>query len=348
LPILTYIPGFCEDIVVGLVFTHWKDSVVNQEYVQLVNARSSYQKLKQLIRICKLVPDVSDESIVRFINGASALLLDVQATLYDFLDADADAKSMLSSELYRLLCEQLIYPAVIYSFYDVFRVRYGKDGIQMLIKYVGENPALSESEQYMRVLKYTELVKRADDEDTMGVFVCMASLPEDQRTRSDIADHIRMCSLNRNTQSEKTALIYELCINYLKTSKLRIDYLYTQYKSRLEENADDDDVDFDLDRIEREASSDAIDMIITLAIEISLAGEEYLFEICDDSSGFPNAIKSFVLSYGLGVTKFIKPRIESAPFMMRSLVDRMVKEYRPKPVDVVNQIIDKGKGIFQK
>ena len=349
LPILTYAPGFCEDIVIGLVFTHWKDSVVNQEYVQLVNARSSYQKLKEVIHICRLVPNVSAESIKGFIVGASALLLDVQATLYDFLSADAEAKSILSAELYTLLCEKMIYPAVIYSFYDVFKVRYGKDGIQMLIKYVGENPALSESEQYMRVLKYTELTKRAEAEDTTGVFVCIGALPEDPKVRVDIANHIRMCSLNKNTQSEKTAIIYELCMNYLKTSKLRLDNVYTQYKSSVEEKMEnDDDLDLDFEKLERAAAAEAVELIIGLATEISLAGEEYLFEICDDSSGFPSAIKSFILSYGLGVTKFIKPLIESAPFMMRSLVDRMVKEYRLKPADVVNQIIDKGKGIFKK
>lgn len=348
LPILTYMPGFSEDIVIGLVFTHWKDSVVNYEYTQLVNAQSSYQKLKKVAHIYKLVPDAPSDAIERFIVGASAILLDVQATFYDFIAADAEVRAYLSDKLYALLCEKFIYPAVIYSFYDVFNVKYGKDGISMLIKYVGEHSALSESEQYLKVLKYTELTKRAEAEDTTGVFVCMSSLPEEQKIRIDIANHIRMCSLSRYTQSKKTAIIYELCINYLRTSKLRLDTLYMRYKSELEEEMDNDELDFDPDKFEKNVCSAAIEMILGLAIEISLAGEEYVLDICDDSSGFPTAIKNFIISYGFGVTKFLKVRTESAPSMLRNLVDRMVKEYKLKPSDVINQIIEKGKDAFMK
>ncbi len=349
LPILTYFPGFTEDIVIRLVFTHWKDSVVNQEYTQLINAQSSYQKIRKLIHVYELVPDASPELIERFIDGTSALLLDVRATLYDFLAADAEAKRVLPTELYSLLCNRLIYPAVIYSFYDVFKVRYGKDGIQTIVNYVAENPTLTESEQYNTVLKYIELTEHAAAENATGVFACIAALPEDQRTRVDIADHIRMCALNRNLQSPKTALIYELCINYLKGSKLRFDTVYEQYASRLEaEMSEDDELDLSLEKQEKAVAAAAIEMILDIAIEICFANDEYVYIICDDSSGFPSAMKSFILTYGLGVTKFMKQKAELAPYMLRGMIERMVKEYRPKPVDIVNQIVEKGKDMFTK
>jgi len=199
------------------------------------------------------------------------------------------------------------------------------------------------------VLKYTELTKRAESEDTTGVFVCISSLPEEQATRIDIANHIRMCSLNRNTQSEKTALIYELCINYLRTSKLRLDNVYAQYKSKFEEEMEnDDELDLDPEKLDKAVSARAIEVIIDIASEIGMAGEDYLYDICDDSSGFPPSIKSFIISYGLGVTKFMKNSTALAPSMIRNLVDRMVKEYRLKPSDIVNQIVEKGKDMFIK
>ncbi len=349
LPILTYFPGFSEDIVIKLVFTHWKDSVVTYEYTQLINAQSSYQKLKKIIHICKTVPDITADVLEKFIVGTSSLLLDVQATLYDFLSADAEAKRLLPEELYRLLCEKLIYPAVIYSFYDVFKVKYGKEGIDLLIKYVGENSALCEAEQYERVLKYTELTGRAEQEDATGVFICIGGLPEDQKTRIDIANHIRMCALNRSTQSEKTALIYELCMNYLKTSQLRFDNVYEQYKKSVEDRMEnDDELDLAPEKLEKAILGATLEMMLDIAIEISLADDKYMGMLCDDSSGFPRAIKSFILEYGLGVTKFIKPMIEPAPYMLRGLIERMVKEYRLKPADVANQIIEKGKKLFTK
>ena len=349
LPILTYFPGFSEDIVIKLVFTHWKDSVVTYEYTQLINAQSSYQKLQKAIHIYKLVPDIEHDVLERFIVGTSALLLDVNATFYNFLAADAEAKSIMPESTYRLLCERLIYPSVIYNFYDVFNVKYGKDGIDLLIKYVGDNPVLSEAEQYARVLKYTELTRRAESEDATGVFICINQLPTEQKNRVDIANHIRMCALNRNTQSEKTALIYELCINYLKTSQLRFDNVYEQYKNSVEERMyKDDELDLTPEKFDKAVLCATIEMMLDIALEISIADEECMNMICDDTSGFPMVIQRFVIDYGLGVTRFLKPIIEPAPYMLRGLIERIVKEYRLKPADIANQIIEKGKEIFTK
>jgi hypothetical protein len=304
--------------------------------------QSSYQKIRKLIHICKLVPDVSPDTLEKFISGTSALLLDVKATVYDFITADAEAKQLLTDKLYRLACVLLIYPAVIYSFYDAFKVRYGKRGVESVINYAGSIPMLSDSEQYRALITYTELTGHAAAENATGVFACIAALSEDQRLRSDIADHIRMCSLNRNTQSAKTALIYELCIHYLKSGKPRFDIVYDQYRSLVEdEMISDDTSDIPPEKQDKAVASKAIDMMLDIATEICFADDDYINMICDDASGFPDAIKSFILEYGLGVTKFFKERLESVPYMMRSMIDRMVKEYRPKGTDVINMIIGK-------
>lgn len=342
LPILVYTPGFLDDVVIKLVLTHWKDSIVNYEYTRLLDARSSYYKAKKLAYIYKLVPDIESEVFERLIFGCGTTLLDVEATLYDFIALEDELREALPEKLYAMICERIIYPAVVYSFYDVFKVKYGKDKIDTLIKYASERPLLTQSEQYAAVLRYIELTKLAEAGDTMGAFVNVETLPGDPRTRAYISDHIRMASLNRSIQTPKTALIYELCINYLRTGSFRFDIVYQQYKnsvcSQLTEGGENS---LTPEKAERRSATAAIELILECVIELCAVSEEYVDKICDDSSGFRKAVKSFILTYGLGVGRFLSQRIDGAPFCVVELVNELVREYKPQGKEIIERIIGK-------
>lgn len=343
LPLLVYAPGFLDDVVINLVMSHWKDSVVNYEYSRLLDARSSYQKAKKLMYIYKLIPDINGEAFIRLILGCQTTLLDTEATLYDFVSLEKELKAALPEELYAMICERVLYPAVIYSFYDVFKVKYGKDGIDRLMEYVRGKKYLTDSEQYAAVLRYTELTKHAEAEDATSVFTCLEALPLNGQTRIDISDHIRMCSLNRNTQTPKTAMIYELCINYLKTGSHRFDLVYQQYKNSVCASlTEGDETSLSPEKAERISAAASIELVLECAIEMCNVSETYVDMVCDDASGFQKAIKSFILLYGVGVGKFLTQRMESAPFCLCDLVNELVREYKPQGKELVQQIISRA------
>lgn len=341
LPLLVYSPGFLDDVVIKLVCTHWKESIVNYEYTRLLDARSSYYKAKKLMYIYKAVPDMEGEVFLRLIYGCSTTLLDTEATLYDFITLEEELRLALPEQFYTVICERVLYPAVVYSFYDVFKVKYGKDGIDLLIKYVQGKRLLAESEQYGAVLRYVELTKCAEAEDATGVFENLESLPEDKKTRIDVSDHIRMCSLNRNTQTPKTALIYELSINYLKTGSFRFDIVYQQYKNSVYSQITEDDDSISPEKADKISSAASIELILECATEMCAVSEEYVDMICDDASGFQKAMKSFIITYGLGVGRFLSQRTEDAPFCVVDLVNELVKEYKPQGREIIERLLGK-------
>ncbi len=342
LPQLVYAPGFIDDVVIKLVLTHWKDSIANYEYTRLLDARSSYYKAKKLAYIYKLVPNMESEVFERLISGCGTTLLDVEATLYDFIALEEELQKALPERLCAMICEKIIYPAVVYSFYDVFNVKYGKDKIATLIKYASDKPVLNQSEQYATVLRYIELTKRAEAEDTTGVFMNLETLPSDQRTRAYIADHIRMASLNRSIQTPKTALIYELCINYLKTGTFRLDIVYQQYKNSVYSKlTPGDEKSLTPEKAEKRSSVAALELLIEFVMELCAVSDEYVDKICDDSSGFRKAVKNFILTYGLGVGRFLSQRIDGAPFCVVDLVNELVREYKPQGKEIIERIIGK-------
>lgn len=345
LPILVFSPGFIEDVVIRLVCTHWKDSVVNYEYTQLLNAKSSYEKVKKLTHVYNLVENIEPLVFNKLLDGVSTILLDTAATLYDFISLEQTVRTELAEApaIADMICDKLLYPTVIYSLYDVFRVKYGKDGIDTLTAYASGKPAITESAQYAAVLRYTEFTGHAADEDTTAAFTCVEGFPLDARTRVDISDHIRMCALNRSTQSAKTAMIYELCINYLKTGNFRFDVLYQNHKKsilqKLEEEAE---TERELAKADKAAAIQSIELVIECTIEICSAGSEYADLVCDEASGFAAAMKSFIITYGLGVGRFLKQKTEFAHYFLIDIINDLVKEYKPQGTEIFTRLIGKN------
>jgi hypothetical protein len=226
-----------------------------------------------------------------------------------------------------LFREQIIYPTVINTLYDVFKVRLGKDGIAVLEGYAKGKAVVTESERYKTVMEYVGMVEAAVAEDTESVFRHLIKLPTDGETRRDISDHIRMCSLNKNEQSEKTAILFELCINVLRDSTFRFDAIYTQYKNAsIQRKRSEFGKTAKPERIMMEAIIDAIELILNIATEICNAHPDYIDLVCAENSGLERAISNFILSIGFGGAKFVRMQLADSPDELWDLAYYAIKD----------------------
>ena len=164
----------------------------------------------------------------------------------------------------------------------------------------------------------------------------------DSRTRYDISEHIRMCSLNRNTQSQKTALLFELCINALKDSGFRFDAVYTQFKNAVVKRKK---ADFgrasNPEKVMRDSVAEATVLVLDIATEICRAHSDYIELVCDEKSGITRVMSNFVLSYGIGGGLYLKKCLENSPEELKNLAKYTIKECRYENGGIFGRIFKK-------
>jgi hypothetical protein len=160
-----------------------------------------------------------------------AFATDVRESLYDLIRVDRSGEDALPPAILSFFRQVIIYPAVSYTMYDAFKVRYGKNGIEVIMQYAEACPEIKNNPKFSAFEAYNDLVDAAQRENVDDAFSALDEMPDDVNVRRDIADHIRMCSLNRHSQSETTALIFELCINFLKEGNFRFDAIFGRMKN---------------------------------------------------------------------------------------------------------------------
>ena len=322
--------GFCEDVVLRAIFTRPDPGQMYGDYLRLLSSEKKRDKAAKLLHIYKIVPEMDRAVYEKLLYDSRTVFGEGKwATMYELIGADRVAALILPREVLDLYRAVILYPTLTASLYDVFKVRYGKDGIQILQSYAGGNSAVTESPQYKVIEEYVSMVDAACREDTEGVFIHLTRLPSDPAIRYDISEHIRMCSLNKNTQSEKTALLFELCINALKGSGFRFDAVYTQYKnSVVRRKKHDFGKTSNPEKVMRESVTEAVTAVLNIATEICHAHPDYIELVCSDSSGITRVMANFVLSYGFGGGAVLKKCLAESPEELRALASDTVKESR--------------------
>ena len=345
LPILVEKEGFCENVVIRAIFMRQGTAEIYSDYLRHLATSAKRNKAMRLIHVFRTVPAMPEAVYERLLWDSKAAFGDsAWATLYDVIGADRFGAACLPTRPLELLRSMIIYPAVMNSVYDVFKVRYGKDGVGILKRYAEGNAYLLGCERYKAVEEYVALVDAAVGEDTESVFLHLTRLPNELAVRRDISEHIRMCSLNKNTQSEKTALLFELSINVLKDSMFRFDAVFTQYKNLIIQNKKSEFGNTsNPEKVVRDSIAEAASAIIRIAIEICYAHSDYIELVCSESSGISRVISNFVLGYGYGYGKLMKEWLKEAPEELRSLADFTVKECKSE----LPGITDRVKSIFK-
>ena len=330
LTILATPSGFCEDVVTRVIFVRPDSSEIYGDYIRLLASDAKHDKLTKLIHIHKIVPEMQETVYVKLLEDCKAAFGDVKwATLYEIIEADRIGAATLPQGPLSALRSILIYPAAVNSIYDVFKVKQGKDGINVIKRFAENNAAISESTGYKEIEEYVEMVDAVCAEDAERAFSHLKRLPDDPAVRYDISEHIRMCSLNRNTQSEKTALIFELCINALKDAGLRFDAVFTQYKNVvIKRNKSNFGRTAKPERVMRESVAEATDLVVRLASDICYAHPSFIDLVCADNSGIARVISNFYLSCGYAALSVLNSCLADAPDELRQLAKYAVKKCR--------------------
>lgn len=341
LPLLIENNGFSDDVAVRHIFETRADGIVFQDYVRLLASMPAYKRASKLIRVYRVVPNIDEELYERLLSEFENIEVNVGlTTMHELIRADKTASSTLPTKFAALIKQNVIYPAVVHTFYDAFKVRYAKEGLDILFKYAEGNEILTSSEQYRTVESYLQLVRFAERGYTEGVFTVIDTFPQNQGVRLDIAEHIRMCSLNRNNQKPKTSFIFELAMNYLKTGNFRFDAVYEQYKKFLSTKherilgpkATDE-------RVEAASAAEAVEIALECAVEICRVTDDYGYLVCGDESGFGRAVDDFINLFGIGAGIYLYTRTKDAPHQIREIIKYQVRK-RNASIASVQDVID--------
>ena len=343
LPLLVENGGFCDDVATRYAFLCGADGAPRAEYVDLFLRSGSLNKAEKLLYIYTILPEMGSEHYLRLLSDCrSAFEENVRETLYDLISADRSAEQMLSPEVLTPFRQAVIYPGVTATMYDAFKVKFGKNGIQTIMKYAEDSPEVARNPKFLAIKAYNELVDAARREDIGGAFGALSIMPEEPSVRRNISDHIRMCSLNRHTQSEGTALIFELCINVLKDGSFRFDAIFSRMKNdesqRLLSLHDPKKPE---ELIENESAIKAFTAIFNMAAEIGFADLNYITMICSNESGLSKAALTYLSTFEFSGIKPLRNLAAKAPEELSELIEEVIKDYKAQRPGIISRIFGK-------
>ena len=263
--------------------------------------------------------------------------------MYDFLRLEYSL-SRIPENSAELIRQVIIYPHMINTLHDVFRLKYGKNGIDRLLKYAEGRETLRSCEQYRTVLDYLKMCQLAEEENLVGVFRIALRLPESEALRRDISEHIKICSFKVSELTDRAAFVFELLMNYLRTGNFHFDSLYFRYKEIYSE-----DVEYNLgskatpEKIDSRGAADAIALLLTCAVELCYVFDDYDVHVLREDTGLSKSIESFIESYGIGAGGYMKKYMLNAPEALTEMAKDLIKERNSRiggvrdVVDLVNQ-----------
>lgn len=342
LPLLIEAGGFVDEIVARQILTRWHDRPIYSDYVQIFALRSSDKKAMCLVRFFEAFPEMKLDVFIKLLSD----LRDEETkgefgTMYGLINADKSAERVLPKEIVGLFRELIIYPAIINTYYDAFNLRYGRLGIETATRYSRIDKRLRECSQYTTILDYLDFKECVNKEDTTGAMAIIKKFPPLQSVRRNIAEHIRMCLLNRNTQSRKTALIYELSINYLRDGSFRFDAVYNQYRKLSGDVVEKKlGLSATAEKIDIESHIETILPLLSVLSDICLADESFAKGIINDTQALGRVVGGFMSIYGASGTKFLSKNMDNAHFEFKNAVLTVAFQYRPQN-DVIGGLLGK-------
>ena len=285
--------GFCEDVAASYI---WKYRVGGEVFIDTLAAMGLYKRATKLIRMYKTLPDLTDEDYEALLSTFTEVKVSVlPSTLYEVLQADKSAGVSLPPKQAEHLRNTIIYPMIPHTFLDVFKVRYGKEGIKILKNYVEYIPVLTNTAQYAIVQEYQSMITFAKRGDAEGAFRIAITMPEHKLVRQDMSEHIRMCELDTATQGETTTFIFELLISYLKTGTFRLDPLYTKYRKHFEDiHNERTGIKAKVDPADRRGATDAMKIVLSCIEGMSYADDDLAAIICSPACGLEKVVNESV------------------------------------------------------
>lgn len=330
--------GFCEE----LLFKYVMESGVGIEsLVTILAAMPAHKRGDKIMRLYKMTSHLPAKVYLDFLMRFTAIpVVVIPSGLKEMLRLDRLASLSLPTEIIAPFRERIIYPVICYTFADVFKVEYGQDGLNDLIKYADKNPVIKLLPHYKLISDYLELVHKCSVEDTEAAFKIALSLPESAELRVNIGEYIRAYAYDPDNQSPETSCLYQLIIDYLCKGKFSFDRLYSRYQRYYEDNLDDnnpvvraiypDDV---------RSAVKAIELILCSASDICNVSDNLATLVCDDESGLKRAIADFITMLGFAAGPVLKKFTKEGYSDIEEMADELIAE-RNTSINSVGDAVD--------
>ena len=342
--------GFCEELTTKYIL---EKQVGGDLFEKLMAGMPAHKRAEKLLNIRGSSREISDEEYLRLVGRFKDMELNLaSSTLYEIIAADSRAEGVLKGQMLDQFRKIIIYPAVTAKLYDVFTVRLGKDGIMQAMKYAEGKSEVLTSRQYGTITDYNELVDCALKGDTTGAFRVVDRLPTDKDVRSDIAEHLLMCKLDRANQSEKTVCIFELIINYLRSGFFRFDTLYPRYRKHFEDQRAEETnfIKEKIDPAKMRGAADAVELLLGCIKDICDVSPVFAANVCHTTSGLKRVLKDFFNVWGAGARIHLKKHFKDGYEGVVDIMDELVESRNATITsfdDLKDLLLKRFEGIFE-
>ena len=315
-------PGFCEDVVLKYALNQQPGSDI---IIGLLAAMPGHRRADKLIRACQVAEGAEGNLYLELLFRFGGVMVAIwPSTLDEVLERDAIAEQVVSADTIELFRQVVIYPAVLYTTYQVFGME-GNSGIDKLMAYAEKNPYVASSLEYRMVLDYLEIIRKCGLGDIEAAFKHVANLPESAELRASIAAHLKANAYKPETQDAETTIGYELIINYLSSSTFGFGEIYSKY-AKYFEDARVDAGGLKTIMADRMGAQDAMELVLASASEICEADETLAGIVVDNASGLKDAIKSYISLFGFASGIFLKKLVKEAHFEIEELVIETIED----------------------
>lgn len=325
--------GFCSDIVRSLAFGEWSTRKIHGEYLAELAKKDVVSKIGEILQISKLqnLENTDISSIISQLFGESS------ENIYVWLKAD----SLLDeSAVSKQLREDVIIPAVTARITDVFNLKLGSDGIEIISEYVKNNPNVEKLEQFAVVKSFLKLRKAIATKDIKAFFKALKDLKRND-SKSSIADFIRH-KVQKNEMDSTQTLLRDTAICCLKNEFLLSEDIYFEVKDLHSAEL--------FANVTQKASSanvakEAAQMAAVEILEmLSVAGsvdELFVEKIINSESALRGFIHSFSQDYSKGADKFILSQLTSADSRIVSLCEGILSNVKPQSKGFLSKLFKK-------
>lgn len=314
LPVLTEHKGYCADVVTRLIFTDWSGRKIFEEYLLSLQEKSFAGLVEETIYICTLAPNMTDIVAKRFLASVKESMDSKRASvnLYDWLSADEQVCTAQMGRYGLAFHQQVVLPAVRESLHDAFKIRYKKDGVDIVQQYAQQTPEVCEGESYKTIQIYRQLAEGIVSSNATVAFKCALALPQDAGLRGDIAQYLQTCLRGKMPLPEDAEVVLELCADYLRSGKLTLTAHYDRYTAKYTQELTAKAEKPNAQQIAWDSGCKAILLILHCCQQICNASAELGGYLCDPASDLESMM-----------TKFINLNAKKAKKWLAEELDRM-------------------------
>lgn len=325
--------GFCSDIVRSLAFGEWSTRKIHGEYLAELAKKDVVSKIGEILQISKL-ENFGNTDIFSIIPQ---LFESSTENIYVWLKAD----SLLDeSAVSRRLKETIIIPAVTARINDVFNLRLGSDGIEIILEYVKNNANVEKFEQFTVIKSFLKLKKAIVSKDITEFFKALKKLALNE-AKANIADFIRQ-KVQKVELDSMQILLRDIAICCLKNDFLLSEDIYFEIKDihLTEFLASADKKSNPTSATKEAAQKAAIEILEALSIASS-TDELFVAKIINSQSAISAFIHSFSQDYCKGTDKFILSHLTAADSRIVFMCEDILKKAKTQNRGFLSKLFKK-------